>query len=718
MADEEKTTLADKAIETETPIAELVAEFYGPTGPLAAAGWEVRPAQLEMSMDIAEAYDRTQGSDAKAWTVHEAPCGTGKGLAYLVPGILVALREHKLWNKKPEDKRTKNPPQTVVSTANIALQEQLISKDIPAIAEMLGADVRAVLMKGRNNYLCRSAVAVSDADTITDPAFAEMMRLLDDGTWDGDKESLRTDPGRLWGKVSKTSDQCSGRSCPHYAMGSENPCLWRQAVRGADRAHVVVTNHHMLALKRLNACLVAVDEMHEMEAAIRSASSQRLTAGAGNAMAKRAVKIIGDEAYDLIRDPVLFIMEQLEKQFRAKNPRRTRWPEAVIVQDGGVQAHKAAQRVESAWQMLHSEAVSRGCYDNGKGNLVGPSGSEEVGKLAVLANSAYRLAERCFAFATGEIPGSWPGDPWAIYIEGNWDQSGRLWITASASPADVSWSIAAQQHRYPVAAFTSATVPDFESLRLTYGMGENGSTSAWSVEKRLESPFNLKDVGVTVVPKGPDPKDRNWKDWAARQVVQAVKLAEGGALVLSSSVAQMRAYGEALRRETGFEVKVQGEEGRSMLRAWFGESQDGVLVATRSFFQGLDIQGDACRLVVIDRIPFARPNDPVEGAVQRLLVQRAGGGSGYMLRSIPDAAMALAQGSGRLIRSHEDRGAVLILDTRILKGGGGWQKLREALPAFPVSESVRDIRAILDGEPLEGVRKPQKVRAKTNTLRW
>jgi len=715
MADEEKT-LADRAIETDASISELVAEFYGPTGPLVAAGWEVRSAQVEMSTDIAEAYDRTQGSDAKAWTVHEAKTGTGKGLAYLVPGILVALREHKLWNEKPEDKRSKNPPQTVVSTANIALQEQLISKDIPAIAAMLGANVRAVLMKGRNNYLCRSAVAVSDGDTIADPAFAEMMRLLEDGTWDGDKESLRTDPGRLWSKVSKTSDQCSGRSCPHYAMGSENPCLWRQAVRGADRAHVVVTNHHMLALKRLNACLVAVDEMHEMEAAIRSASSQRLTAGAGNAMAKRAAKIIGDEAYDLIRDPILFIMEQLEKQFLEKNPRRTRWPEAVIVQDGGEKAHKAAQRVMDAWAMLHSEAVSRGCYDNGKGNLVGPSGQEEVGKLGVLANSAYRLAERCFAFATGEIPDSWPGDPWAIYIEGNWGRD-KLWITASASPADVSWSIAAQQNRYPVAAFTSATVPDFESLRLTYGMGD-GLTSAWSVEKRMESPFNLKDVGVTIVPKGPEPKDRNWKEWASRQVVQAVNLAGGGALVLSSSVAQMKAYGEALRYGTEFEVKVQGEEGRSQLRAWFGESKDGILVATRSFFQGLDVQGDACRLVIIDRIPFARPNDPVEGAVQRLLVERAGGGSGYMLRSIPDAAMALAQGAGRLIRSHGDRGAVMILDTRILKGGAGWKKLREALPEFPVSQSVRDIRAILDGEPLGGVMKPQKVRAKTNTLRW
>jgi len=672
-----------------------------------------------MSTDIAVAYDRTRGTNAKDWTVHEAPTGTGKGLAYLVPGILIALREHKLWADTPEDKRqTRHPPQTVVSTANIALQEQLISKDIPAIAEMLGADVRAVLMKGRNNYLCRSAVAVSDADTLMDPAFTEMMRLLEDGTWDGDKESLRTDPGRLWSKVSKTSDQCSGRSCPHYAMGAENHCLWRQAVRGSDRAHVVVVNHHMLALKRLNACLVAVDEMHEMEAAIRSAASQKLTNGAGASLATRAAKVMGDEAYDLIRDPVLLIMEGLEAQFKRKNPRQTKWPDSVLVQDGGERVLKAAQRVMSAAESLHRIAVSQGCFDKGKGNLIGPSGNEDVGKLAVLANSVFRLAERCFAFATGEIPHTWPGDPWAIYIEGNWSRDGRLWITGLAAPADVSWSIAAQQQRYPVAAFTSATVPDFESLRLTYGMGESALTSAWSVEKRLDSPYDLANVGVTIIPKGPEPKDRNWKAWAARQVVQAVDMAGGGALVLSSSVAQMRAYGQALRESTNLEIKVQGEEGRSQLRAWFGESHDGVLVATRSFFQGLDIQGNACRLVIIDRIPFARPNDPVEGAVQRLLVERAGGGSGYMLRSIPDAAMALAQGAGRLIRSHGDRGAVMILDTRILKGGAGWKKLREALPEFPVSQSVRDIRAILDGEPLGGVMKPQKVRAKTNTLRW
>jgi ATP-dependent DNA helicase DinG len=312
----------------------------------------------------------------------------------------------------------------------------------------------------------------------------------------------------------------------------------------------------------------------------------------------------------------------------------------------------------------------------------------------------------------------WPGseEPWALYVSGWYSRDGTAHTTSHAAPSDVSWAIRELQQQYPVAAMTSATVPEHRSLRLTFGMPPQGEpsddqTRPWLVESRLESPYPLRDMGVTVVPRGPSPKDRSWRAWAANAVVEAVRQSEGRALILASSNAQMRTYGEALREHLSYPVKVQREEGRAALREWFKNTVEGVLVATRSFFQGLDVQGDSLSLVVIDRIPFARPGDPVEDAVQRLLIHRNGGGSGYMLRSVPDAAQVLAQGSGRLIRSLSDRGALVVLDNRITKGSPGWRMLRAALPDFPLSFNLDDVGNVLARRPLVGTPGPPTTRS-------
>lgn len=724
--------IADRAIHGSEPIADLVAEFYGPGGPLAAAGWQVRPQQQEMSLDIARAYDDRKAAGRGArWTVHEAPCGTGKGLAYLVPGALIALRERALWQAEPPDKRAEQAPQALVSTANIALQEQLVTKDIPALADMLGVDLRVALLKGRNNYLCRQEIAAVTADLAGDHRFARLCREIENG-WDGDRESLSWDPGNLWPKVSRTSDQCPGRGCHHYALTADVPvCYWRQATRGLAQAHIVVVNHHMLALKGgIRAAVLAVDEMHELESCIRSAVSGQITRGTGVALARRAAQVLGDdEARVLVQDPVNSLMSAIEHRFERANPRRVRYPDPVVLGPGWMDApERLSEAVEQAYDAVRVHALRLGCYEAGEGQIEPPSAKaegdtervREASACAITANALYRLATRVYTLATGTPHHSWPGAPWALYGEGFWTEDGRLQLMAKFAPADVSWAVTALQNRYPVAAMTSATVPAFESLRLTFGMPagqdrEDGGAYPWVVEKRLPSPYDLPNQGVLVIPRGPSPKDAEWATWAAQQVVDLVQAAKGRTLVLASSVAQMRRYGEALRRHTAYDVRVQGEEGRATLRAWFRDHVDGVLVATRSFFQGLDVQGESCSLVIIDRIPFARPGDPVEDAVQRLLVERAGGGSGYLLRSVPDAAMVLAQGAGRLIRSSEDRGAVAVLDNRLTISSGAWKTLRDALPPFPMSYEVDDVAAMLEGRPIKGL---PIVRARTVQLRW
>lgn len=723
--------IADRAINSDEPITALVADFYGPDGPLAQAGWEIRDQQVTISSDLADNYDyHGEHPRTPAWSVHEAPTGTGKGLAYLVPGILIALREQARWRDEPKDKRSKTPPQMIVSTANIALQEQLIRKDIPAIADMLEVDLRAVLMKGRNNYVCRRQIHGASGETQADPLFARTLAALEGG-WDGDKESLTWEPGRFWQTISRGSDECPGSGCQHYAMGADNGvCYWRQAIAGWAMAHVVVVNHHLLALRRgFNACFLSVDEMHEIENSVRSAVSGRLTIGSGRALARRAARHLGEDlALTLIQRPVESLMGSVERAFKRLNPRRQRWPKPLVLKQGwSGEAHRADhQSVLTAYGEIRDMAVEAGCYEIEPGMLrppkAGEPGAEHASSLAMLAQGLWGLAGKVNAFASGMPDENWHGStrPWALYAEGRWsDRTGELYLTCHAAPADVSWAISTLQGRYPVAAFTSATVHAFETLRLTYGM--QGDVAQWRHEKRLPSPYDLPSMGVTVIPQGrgaPSPKDANWRYWAGAQVNELVRQSQGRALVLASSIAQMRAYGEGLRSAVDYPVKVQGEEGRAALREWFKSTVDGVLVATRSFFQGLDVQGESLSLVVIDRIPFARPGDPVEDAVHRLLVERAGGGSGYMLRSVPDAAQVLAQGTGRLIRSQTDRGVVALLDNRLLKGGDGWKALRDALPPFPTSYDVRDVRRALEGGELKGVPSVQPIKARTNRRRW
>lgn len=250
--------IARRALEGSEPIRVLVEEFYGPQGPLAERGWEVRRQQVEMSLDIADALAAYAAQPTRdpatgqfvgrppQWGFVEAPCGTGKGLAYGVPGVLAALRaEREFTAEKEAAKKAGNPGPTeprklIVTTANIALQEQLVRKDFPALAAMLGVEdhLRVVLMKGRNNYLCRYKVRALGGDLIADPRVARLVRWMDAVECDGDKESLDHDPGEVWNDVSATTDDCLATACPHYEPkeGDARPCYWRQAIAGYHTA--------------------------------------------------------------------------------------------------------------------------------------------------------------------------------------------------------------------------------------------------------------------------------------------------------------------------------------------------------------------------------------------------------------------------------------------------------------------------------------------------
>lgn len=696
--------IARLAVETDVPLSHLVRAFYGPDGPLAANGLQVRPSQAEMSIDIAEAMERG-GKDGKlgvGWTLHQAPTGTGKGASYLVPGVLAALRAEAkvLASEKPDEAW----PRLVVSTANIALQDQLLRKDVPMIAKILGVEIRATIQKSVSNYLCRKSMHDLDSQ---DPA-VERLLAWSDVTRTGDREELEWDAGPAWGQVSRSSDDCLARSCPHYATSAEEPCFWRSAQRGREKAHVVITNHAMLSrVQATNAVLLAIDEAHVLESALRSAGSFTVRRDPGRSVANLAAEFVdADAVIQRIERPAQAVYQEAVRYAFPDGAKpgasvrlRPRWAPDALVED-------VLADLDAANAMAERAAVAAGATSSSYG-WRGASGNEESGRAARAANAVGRLLERMRVVLSGGEAND-EGIEHVVYVEASSSRRGdRPFLDINVAPIDVAGQFAKLVRDYPRVAMTSATLHDDRAFNASLGIASEGQDGGipdpFCVRKRLPSPFDLPSQGLLVIPTGPPPTQHGWDVWARDVVVAAVKGAQGRTLVLSSTWKQAADYAAALREaDLPWPILVQGEAGRSVLRQRFRDEIHSVLVGTRSFFEGLDVSGESCSCVVIDRIPFARPDDLVEDAVATAISQRAHG-SPYLLRTVPEAAMVLAQGAGRLIRSATDRGALVILDNRITQSGAGWQRLMAALPPFRRSGTVHDVAAFLSGGPLRGV---------------
>ena len=782
--------IAQRAINGES-IVKLVEEFYGPRGPLAEAGWEMRESQREMSLRFAAQIDdattEDEDDDSGSIGLIEAPTGTGKGGAYLVPGFLAALRAEAIY-RGSEPNAKNHPAKLIISTANIALQSQLVRKDIPAMGRMLGVEPRTTLMKSRQNYVCREELVQAAGSMYgrQDPTIQDVYRWTQRPGCDGDRESYPGDTSEVWHKVSRGSEDCGRQSCPHFDMeGGMAPCFWRAATHDWPRSHIIVGNHHWVALsKGIKVLAYAVDEAHELENALRSVQGRTLATSNFVTAAKRGAKLLdadGDAVERAITDIAQFLFERIERyigdrigdvsetdpKYRSPIPLKDGWADGDLLARLGKAFAILRQFRDKVVDM--ALAMNFNSLFDGEVQTRTNEKTEEAKESRKGAMAANRVIELCKAMGAtclGRPHPDWPSiqSPWAIWAHREQDAKKQWRVVVDLVPADVAPSFAGVYAKYKTLLLASATLPEFSSMRLSLGLGgrwtgqpnkpwpsmfatntgrfSNGfqinappehdeprddeptsnrmatpSTLAPEpiFERRLPSPYPLESMGVIIVPGGPPPGDTAaWPDWATRKVVAAVKHSGGGALILATSNAAMRRYTDALRAENRWTVLKQGDAGRSQVIQAFKDDEDSVLVGTRSMFQGLDVQGRSCRLVVIDRIPFASPEDPLENAVGKLLVERAealnpnvAGANPWMVRAIPEAAMVLVQGVGRLIRSQEDRGAVVLLDNRILNPGTGWSILRNALPPFPLSYDLGDIAKVLRSEPLRGVSRSQ-----------
>ena len=642
----------DRVFDEDGPLARAVPEF------------EPRPGQRAMAAAVAGAIEQGQVLLAEAGT------GTGKTIAYLVPAILSGRR-------------------ILVSTGTKTLQEQIFTKDLPVLRESLGVPFRATYMKGRGNYLCLHrldqfrenpmAMAFADADTMA--AIGDWAER----TETGDRAELEDLPEDLsiWSDLSAASESCVGGSCPR-----DTECFITRMRQRAAESDVVIVNHHLLcadASVRQNAygevipeCHVAViDEAHQLEdvatqyfgMAVSTYRIDDLTRDVERVIASGACADDPAEvrrASDRVRDRATLFFQALRDlglaaagsgpyAARPATPDRQRVTASLLaaVQPAGSALIEALDGLQGVAALIRepSEDVAS----------VGRRAGETRDELAFLLRA---------------------GDPDYVYFL---EVRGRG-VFLRASPIDVSTIVRELLlDRMQAVVLTSATLSvagSFDYVRRRLGVRE-------AAEIRLPSEFRYEEQAILYLPPGmPDPRSPLFAKAVGREALEILRRTEGRAFVLFTSYSVLRGVERLLGESLDYPVLVQGSAPRSVLLRQFRSLGNAVLLATSSFWQGVDVVGEALSCVIIDKLPFASPAEPVTAA--RIEAINARGESAFDQYQLPLAILTLAQGLGRLIRHRQDRGVLAVLDPRIRTRGYGARFL-DALPPAPIVTKLDDI---------------------------
>jgi ATP-dependent DNA helicase DinG len=652
-----------------------VSDAFAVTGPLARAVDNFKPRNGQIAMAQAVAQTMEQGGAL----VVEAGTGVGKTYAYLVPALLSGER-------------------VLLSTATKALQDQLLTRDIPHLLSALGLPVRVALLKGRSSYLCmhRLASARADARIKTLKSIRELAQIevWAGNTRTGDLAELSTiaEDSLVTPLVTSTRDNCLGRQCPQLAR-----CHVNLARREAMVADLVVVNHHLFFA-----------DMRVRESGVAE-------------LLPSVTTVVFDEAHQLNEIGAQFLGQvvttaQLVDFGRDLAAQTTRWapgvaPWALMVLDW-------ERSLEALRKLTRRHPVNERCS---WGNL-GPIGIEEHD----WQNAVYVLLDGLHAFQKAlEMPSQASpdietlseraavlADRLKIFVQPLSEGFVR-WLEVGSSlrmieaPLSISQAMQAKVLLHGVQSgqrrswiFTSATLGgDAEMEWFVDSCGLKGARCL-----QVESPFDYPTQAALYIPGDmPKPNDASHSACVAMLVAQAAEILGGRTLVLTTTLRAMRTIGEALRsyfsQPKSLEVLVQGDAPKRELLERFrnGESDFAkgcVLVASATFWEGVDIPGDALQLLVIDKLPFAPPSDPqVKARATQLASQ---GKNAFKHLHMPQAAIALKQGAGRLIRSESDRGILVVCDVRLTQMGYG-KKLRAALPTMPTLQDPEQFHQALLG---------------------
>ncbi|MEC4015869.1 ATP-dependent DNA helicase [Streptomyces sp. H27-D2] len=652
-----------------------------------AVGGTERPGQVTMAEAVETAVD--DGSHLLV----QAGTGTGKSLGYLVPALAHGER-------------------VVIATATLALQRQLVERDLPRTVDALQPLLRRrpefAMLKGRSNYLClhrlREGVPQEEDDGLFDPFEAvkassptsklgkDLLRMRDwaDETETGDRDDLT--PGvsdRAWGQISVSSRECLGAS--KCAYGAE--CFAEAARERAKLADVVVTNHALLAIDAIEGApvlpsheVLIIDEGHELVSRVTNVATGELSPGGVNRAVRRASKLVNEKA----ADGLLSAAESFERLMELALPGRIE----EIPEDLGyalMALRDAARTVISAMAGTRDKSVQD---------------EDAVRKQALAAvENVHSVAER---LANGS---EWD----VVWME----RHDRFGASLRVAPLSVSGLLREKIFTERSVVLTSATLKlgaDFNGVAASLGLSPEGVTGEdIPVWKGIDvgSPFDYPKQGILYVAKHlAQPGREGSRGDMLDELTELVEAAGGRTLGLFSSMRAAQAAAEELRGRLDMPILLQGEETLGELIRTFAGDAPTCLFGTLSLWQGVDVPGSNCQLVVMDRIPFPRPDDPLMSARQKAVEER--GGNGFMAVAATHAALLMAQGAGRLVRASGDRGVVAVLDPRLATARYG-SFLRATLPDFwyttdrnQARRSLASIAAAAEArEAAEGPEKPE-----------
>jgi ATP-dependent DNA helicase DinG len=638
---------------------EPAGSFFAPSGPLSRAHpvYEHRPGQEEM----ARAVERVLGEGGTLMV--EAGTGIGKTLAYLVPALRSGRR-------------------VIVSTGTRNLQDQIFNQDLPLLRERAGLEVSASLMKGRGNYLCRYRW--------NEFAREPMLEVLDERLWlpqieswsrsttTGDRAEIADLPDqlRMWRDVNARADTCTGARCPEY-----DSCWLTLMKRAAQDSSVVVVNHHLffadLAVRTAYGAVlpdydtVIFDEAHLLEETATLYFGVQVSSGQVEDLARDAESIAakgggpsrGGGGASALREAAREFFLPVRERLRDQRERRRFEPP----ERGGVDLTELAEELYLRLSELGGRSVP--------GAREGDTAEAVQRRAEDLESSLRHVLHRA--------------DPAFVY---SMELRGRGNVVFAASPIDVSGLLRErlfdELHASVLTSATIAVEGRFEFFRTRLGL-ESAKT------RIVESPFDHHEQAILYLPQQmPEPRERDFIPRAVEEIEALLEITRGRAFLLFTSFANMEQVRACLEESGRWRLLVQGEGSKVALVESFKTTAEAVLLGTTSFWHGVDVQGEALSLVVIDKLPFDVPSDPLVSArIDRI---RHEGGNPFGEYQLPLAVLDLKQGLGRLLRSRRDRGILSVLDPRLTTRRYGRTFLK-SLPPYPVVNEIEDCRKFFDG---------------------
>jgi ATP-dependent DNA helicase DinG len=666
-----------------------VEEIFGPGGLIARAHpeYEFRPGQVEMAGAVLRAFEE------RRHLIVEAGTGTGKTLAYLVPAIAAAVARGG---------------RVVVSTGTKNLQEQLMEKDIPFLQRVLPRKFTAAYMKGRSNYVCLSRVKRAETspilDGLDDVGHFDAVRRWSRDSVSGDRAELTELPENLtfWRHIDARSEICTGQKCADY-----DACYITRMRQRATDADIVIVNHHLffadLALRGgeygqviPDYSAVIFDEAHQVEDV--------------------AAEYFGAQVSNFQLEDVLRDLQTLPVTNASTNRELTR------------AANRVARFAEQFWVGFARESrAEEGRFPLAPGTFARKGRNGEI--EATPLGDAYLGVDGAMGRleATLDVLREKPPEVENLirriretrfnleFIVAGDDRRYVYWVERRgrgtflrASPIDVSTLLQDKLFdRVETVVLTSATLASagsFDFIKQRLGLapadgGEDGDVEGREMktdELVASSGYNYEEQAVLYLPpRMPDPRNAGWIERAAAEVIELLRVSRGRAFVLSTSLSGMRALYDRVAPEVEFPCFVQGSMAKAGLLEKFRTTPNAVLFATASFWQGVDVRGEQLSCVIIDKLPFAVPTDPVVAARQRFIEQQ--GGSSFYEYSVPQAIITLKQGLGRLIRSATDRGLLAVLDPRLRTASYG-RLFLQSLPPCRVTSSLAEAAAVFESD--------------------